>query len=421
MQSLLVNLTPLTPEHTINDVGEMLLLDNYKRFLSLPVVEAGKPIGCVSRDIMQSIYLKVFGREVHSRKPVTAIMNANPLVVEYKQPMERVSEYITSHVRFPITEDFIITNEGEYAGVGHVVDLLRITQQQLDHRNRDLATAYKRLQSSQTQLVQSEKMASLGQMVAGVAHEINTPLGYVKNNVTLARELFGQLHLQLKSYESLLDRLTSGEADEAELEASLMAINSLRESLSTGFAPEDVDNLFDDTLYGVDQISEIVLNLRDFSRLDQAPVDNVNLNQCMDSALLIARTVLKHKADIVKEYGDIPRVSCSPSQVNQVFLNLLTNAAQAIETHGRILVKSYHDEKYAHFIVQDNGKGIAKENLKKIFDPFFTTKPVGQGTGLGLSISYQIVRRHGGHIRVASQPGVGAKFCVSLPLKRAVN
>jgi len=421
MQSLLVKLDPLSPGHTVNDVGEILMREDYRRFLCLPVVDDGRPVGTISRDQLQSIYMMMFGRELHGRKSVASVMNPSPLVVEMQHSMDHVSQYIAANVRFPITEDFIITHDGEYAGVGHVVDLLRLTQQQLDRRNRDLATAYKRLQSSQTQLVQSEKMASLGQMVAGVAHEINTPLGYVKNNVNLARELLGQLQLQVAAYEGLITRLNSGEADEAEVEASLMAIGDLREQFGAGFAPEDLDNLFDDTLYGVEQISEIVLNLRDFSRLDQAPVDAVNLNQCIDSALLIARNVLKHKAEVIKECGTLPPVSCSPSQINQVLLNLLTNAAQAIEERGRILVRSYADEHYVHVLVQDTGKGIAKDDVKKIFDPFYTTKPIGQGTGLGLSIAYQIVRRHGGHIRVASQPGVGTKFCVSLPHKRTLN
>ncbi|MFZ5485123.1 MAG: ATP-binding protein [Pseudomonadota bacterium] len=421
MESLLVRVTPLTPRHTVNDVSELLLQQDYRRFLCLPVVDQGQPVGTVSRDELQTIFMKMYGRELHGRKPVVTVMNPKPLVVDIEQPLDRISQYIADNVRFPITEDFIITRENQYLGVGHVVDLLRSMQARLDHRNRELAKAYDRLKSSQTQLVQSEKMASLGQMVAGVAHEINTPLGYVKNNINLARDALSLMQTRLIAYESLLARLMSGEADEIELEAGLASIREMREEFESGFTREDVENLFDDTLYGVEQISEIVLNLRDFSRLDQAPVDNVNLNQCLDSALLIARNVLKHKAEIIKDYGNTPPVTCAPSQINQIFLNLLTNAAHAIDDKGRILVKTYSDERYVHAIVQDTGKGIPQENLKHIFDPFFTTKPIGQGTGLGLSIAYQIVRRHGGHIRVASQVGLGTKFCVSLPHRLKLN
>ncbi|MEZ5615733.1 MAG: ATP-binding protein, partial [Rhodocyclaceae bacterium] len=283
------------------------------------------------------------------------------------------------------------------------------------------ANAYSQLKASQAKLVQSEKMASLGQMVAGVAHEINTPLGYVKNNFSIARELLDQMRLQLDAYDELMARLLSGETDEAAVTSSLGAISELKAAFEAAFPSDDVKNLFDDTLHGVEQISEIVANLRDFSRLDQSPIDNVSLNQCLDSALLIARNVIKNKAEVLKVYGEIPKVSCSPSQINQVFLNLLTNAAQAIEDRGRILVKTSADDHYVHAEVQDNGRGIPEELLKKVFDPFFTTKPIGQGTGLGLYISYQIVQKHGGLLRVASKPGVGTRFCVSLPRPRALN
>lgn len=368
---------------------------------------------------MQGIFLTRYGRELLGRKPVTAVMNRQPLVVDLDSDMETASHYITTHVRFPITEDFIFARDGAYIGIGHVVDLLRVMQGRLRRRNVEVARAYARLKSSQAQLVQSEKMASLGQMVAGVAHEINTPLGYVKNNIGLVRESFDRLHGRLSAYEALIDALAKGNADESDIEARLAGVASMRAEESD--VPEDVASLFDDTLYGVEQIAEIVLNLRDFSRLDHAPVDHIDLNKSLDSVLLIARNILKHKAEIHKRYADIPPVSCSPSQINQVFLNLLTNAAQAIDSRGRILVKTEADARFVHVTVQDTGRGIDPEQLAKIFDPFYTTKPVGQGTGLGLTIAYQIVERHGGKIRVASRAGEGSKFCVSLPHEHGLN
>lgn len=421
IQHLLVDIDPLTTSHTVNDVGELLLRQGYRKFLCLPVVDDGKPIGTVSRDELQTVFMRLYGRELLGHKSVTSVMNPQPLVVDIQQPLDEVSSYITANIQVPITEDFIITRDGYYQGVGHVLDLLRLMQDRIGRRNEELAQAYQRVKESQTQLVQSEKMASLGQMVAGVAHEINTPLGYVTNNVNLARDMLTQLHAQVAAYDELIDLLTSGRMNESALEQGLANIGEMRENFNASFAPDDLSHLFEDTLYGVGQISEIVLNLRDFSRLDQAPVDNVDLNKCMDSALLIARNVLKHKADVVKDYGELPTVSCSPSQINQVFLNLLTNAAQAIEGRGRILLKSWVDTQYVHVTVQDTGKGITEADLKKIFDPFFTTKPQGEGTGLGLSIAYQIVRKHGGHLRVASKVGVGTRFGVSLPLRNVLN
>lgn len=418
MEALLVSVSPLNTGHTVNDVGDLLLQRDFRRFLCLPVVEDGRPLGTVSRDELQTIFMARFGRELHGRKSVTAVMNRKPLVVDLGQSVDEAAQYISDNLHFPITEDFIITRDGRYAGLGHVVDLLRIMQQRLGKRNQELASAYQKLKASEAQLVQSEKMASLGQMVAGVAHEINTPLGYVKNNVNLAREVMDQVRLQLNAYESLLNQLRSGEADETTVDSALADIRDLKDNFDACFSQDDVQQLFEDTLYGVNQISEIVVNLKDFSRLDKAAVDSVNLNQCLDSALLIARNVLKNKAEVIKEYSELPPVRCTPSQINQVFLNLFTNAAQAMEGYGHILVKTLAKDGFVHVIVEDNGKGIPETHLRRIFEPFFTTKPVGEGTGLGLSIAYQIVHNHGGRIRVASKVGVGTRFAVSLPISQ---
>lgn len=421
MESLLVHVDPLTPAHTVNEASDLFLKEDYQRFLCLPVVDDGRPVGTVSRSDLQKIFMSRYGRELLGDKEVIRVMNPKPLVIDVDMPMDRASQFVADNIRFPITEDFVLVREGIYQGVGYVIDLLRAMERQLDQRNGELASAYHRLQSSQSQLVQSEKMASLGQMVAGVAHEINTPLGYVRNNLGLAREMFDQALGMVRTYEDFLALLTSGLADEETVQSRLASIMAAKEAFEASYSAEDVGVLFEDTDYGIGQISEIVLNLKNFSRLDQAPVDNVDLNECLDSALLIARNVLKHKAEVIKAYGRLPRVSCAPSQINQVFLNLLTNAAQAIETQGRILIKTYADEHYVHAIVQDTGKGIAAEHLKRIFDPFFTTKGIGEGTGLGLSIAYQILQAHKGHIRVASEVGAGTKFCVSLPHGRTLQ
>lgn len=177
----------------------------------------------------------------------------------------------------------------------------------------------------------------------------------------------------------------------------------------------DMQTLFGDTNFGLEQISALVLGLKDFSRLDQSFTDNVSLNDCVDSALLIARNAIKNKVEVIRQLGDVPAISCMPSQINQVLLNLVTNAAQAIEGTGKILIRTWADVERVYVSVQDNGKGISAENLKKIFDPFFTTKPVGEGTGLGLSICWKIIEQHGGVIRVASEPGRGTRFVIVLP------
>ncbi len=421
ISELCVTVEPLNPHFKIADVGDIFLDRSYDRLLSLPVVSDGHPVGSVSRNQVQQIFMSRFGRELYGGKPIAEIMNTAPLIVSLDQPVEEASQYITRNISFPITEDFIVTGEGGYHGVGSVIDLIRALENRLLTQNRSLAQAYEKLKASQAQLVQSEKMASLGQMVAGVAHEINTPLGYVKSNLEIARDAYLKLEELNAGYDMLLSMTQAPDTDEAVLNEHLAELMGLRQEIGDLFPREDMAGLFSDSLYGMQQISEVVVNIKDFSRLDRAAVDEVDINQCIESALRIGHNVIKHKAEVVREFGVLPRVSCSPSQINQVFLNLLTNAAHAMEDFGRITIKTLADERFVHAIVQDNGKGIPPENLKKIYDPFFTTKPVGQGTGLGLSIVFGIVKDHKGHIRVKSEIGKGTAFCVSLPLKPTLN
>lgn len=414
--TLTVPVTPLTADTTISVVGDLFLHRDYARFLSLPVVADGQPIGIINRSHLQQVFMARYGREVFGRRPVRQFMNPMPLTVAAGQSMEAASQHITRHIAFPITEDFIITDRGRYHGMGSVIDLLQGMERRLVSRNRLLGEAYARLKDSQAQLVQAEKMASLGQMVAGIAHEVNTPLGYVKNNVQMLEETFEHAQQLLDAYDRLLACPAGDGIANAEFDERRTAVEAKRAGYREGLATAELKQLFADTLDGIDQMAEIVAGLKDFSRLDRAPVDSIDINRCLDSALLIARNAIKHKADVIKHYGQLPPVSGSPSQINQVFLNMLTNAAQAIEQHGQIGLQTVADRHHVHIVIKDTGRGIAAGHLDKIFDPFFTTKPVGQGTGLGLSICQKIVSDHGGAIRVKSATGRGTAFCISLPI-----
>jgi len=229
------------------------------------------------------------------------------------------------------------------------------------------------------------------------------------------RELLGE-------HERLAQMLTDESTEEQALSQLLFKLTAEAQDLQDSKLLEDTEALFGDTLYGVDTIRDLVINLRNFSRLDAARVAEVNLNDCLEQTLVIANNVLKNKVEVIKRYGEIPQVACSPSQINQVLLNMMSNAAQAIEhEQGRLLLKTEADGAWVRVSIQDNGKGIAQEHLPKVFDPFFTTKPVGQGTGLGLSISYQIVQAHGGTIQVASVVGKGTRFVISLPLAASLQ
>ncbi len=418
ISSLVLETKPLTPAMTVAEVGDLFLSGHYREMLSLPVVEQQRPVGSISRYELMKIYLHRFGREIYGKRRVSEFMNPKPLIVDVSQPLEAASEYITTNITFPVTEDFIITRDGEYAGVGMVISLLNAMEERVALNATELANAYADLKSSQTQLVQSEKMASLGQMVAGITHEINTPLGYVRNNIEMMEAVFGQARDLLLHHRRLIELFTSPTADEAALDAQLQIIQQQAGELPVETL-QDMEALFRDTLYGVDQVSELVVNLKNFSRLDQAKLANVNLNDCLDSVLVIANNLLKNKVTVIKQYGEIPKIRCSPSQINQVLLNMVSNAAQAIEGSGKILLKTEADTEGVRIVVQDTGRGMPPEVMDKIFDPFFTTKPIGKGTGLGLSISHQIIEQHGGQIRVASKVGMGTRFTISLPMQSA--
>ena len=422
LSRLLKPVTPLAADMSIADVADRLLTPEHKAFLSLPIVDsAGRPLGLVSRTTLQDIYMQRFGRDLRGRHAVQEVMNPAPLMVSLDTSLEDAAKQITGQLQYPITEDFILVDaQGLYRGLGTVLDLLKAMEARIAQRNLVLRKALVELKESQTQLVQSEKMASLGQMVAGVAHELNTPLGYVKNNVQLLRELSTSLFELAEAQAALGDCLNDPTCDEARLAMALEAAAEARAKAAPELLVDDFTQLFSDTLYGLEQIAELVVGLKDFARLDRAMSEEVDLNECIRSALVIARNGIKDKAETILQLGELPRIPCAPSQINQVLLNLLNNAAQAIDGFGQILVKTWADDSAVFVSLQDSGRGMSAEVLARIFDPFFTTKPVGQGTGLGLSISYKIIQDHGGQIRAASEPGRGTRFLIRLPRPQAL-
>jgi signal transduction histidine kinase len=254
--------------------------------------------------------------------------------------------------------------------------------------------------------------------VAGVAHEINTPLAYVKNSVDTVRVRMPELHDAITLSGRLLELLRNEAADPGELQATFDQLAARLDQIREHQVMEDLDSLSGDGLHGIEQISELVGNLRSFSRLDRSKIASFNVNDGVKAALLIAKPHLR-KVDVEKDLHDVPSITCSPSQVNQVLLNIVTNAAQAIDKpRGLIRVTTRADgPDHVAIEIADNGKGIAPENRTRIFDPFYTTKAPGQGTGLGLSIAYKIVAQHGGQIDVVSEVGAGSTFIVSLPIQ----
>ena len=273
------------------------------------------------------------------------------------------------------------------------------------------------LKAAQQRLIQSEKMASLGQMVGGVAHEINTPLGYVRSNVTIVGDLIGEAERMLTEYRRLLQLIQSSEAGEAEVAEQLRKVEQLASDLAGEDPVAESRELLSDALQGLDEISQLVVNLRDFCRVDKDQMDRFDVNQGLEKTLSIAHNNLKYHAEVVRDFGEVPAITASPTQVNQVFLNLVNNAAQALEGEGRIWLATRADAETVTVSIRDEGRGIPEEARARIFDPFFTTKDVGEGTGMGLAIAYRILEQHEADIQVASTPGQGTEFTIRFPIR----
>lgn len=282
----------------------------------------------------------------------------------------------------------------------------------LQEQNAQLQALNTKLASAQEHLVQSEKLASIGQLAAGVAHEINNPIGYIFSNFgTLEKylqEVFEILHSYLEAETSIQDA------------GIKQALQQRKTDIDLEFLLEDIPMLMRESKEGIVRVRKIVQDLKDFSHVDTAQEwQYVNINQGIESTLNIVNNEVKYKADVVRELGELPDVECMASQINQVVMNLVVNAAHAIgPQRGVIKVRSFLQDSQVVLEVQDNGSGIPKEVLPRIFDPFFTTKPIGKGTGLGLSLSYGIVQKHHGRIDVDSDIGRGTTFRVTLPLQQ---
>ncbi len=281
--------------------------------------------------------------------------------------------------------------------------------EELSALNNEMQTMNARLEEAHNQLLQQEKLASIGQLAAGVAHEINNPVGYVNSNLTTLEDYFNKLIEMLDAYErveSLLDPVAPEKKD----------LDFVKQVTDLSFLKEDIFDMIKECQEGVGRVRQIVQDLKQFSHVDSQEWQLDDLHKGLDSTLNIVYNEIKYKANVRKEYGELPPVECLASQLNQVFMNLLVNAAQAIDESGEIVLRTGVSDGHVWVEVEDSGKGISKEHLNRIFDPFFTTKPVGKGTGLGLSLSYGIVKKHRGRIEVRSEIGKGTAFRIWLPV-----
>ncbi|MDP1524869.1 MAG: GAF domain-containing protein [Rhodocyclaceae bacterium] len=282
-------------------------------------------------------------------------------------------------------------------------------QRQIAENMQGLRELNQKLEAAHSQLLQSEKMASIGQLAAGVAHELNNPIGFVTSNL-------GSLESYLQDIFSILDAYAVAEAG---MQSSCPELNQARQlklDRDYDFLRSDIVQLLSESREGLGRVAKIVRDLKDFSRAGEASMQWADLHQGIETTLNVVWNELKYKCTVVKDYGDLPQIWCEPSQLNQVFMNLLVNAGHAIQEKGEITIRTGRQGSEVFVAIGDTGTGIASEHLNRIFEPFFTTKPIGKGTGLGLSLAYGIVQKHHGRIEVQSKLGKGTTFTVWLPI-----
>ncbi|MBU0728482.1 MAG: response regulator [Proteobacteria bacterium] len=279
----------------------------------------------------------------------------------------------------------------------------------VDERTFELRKAYKELQSSQEQLIQQEKLATIGHLAAGVAHEIKNPTGYIGSNLGTMNKYLDKFSEFIEMQDQTVQDLPAEKITE---------LRQARKKLKIDFAMEDARDIISECLEGVERIKKIVEGLKSFCRKEQDTSRPVNINDCMENALTVAWNELKYKATVEKNYGDLPQVECFPNQLGQVFMNLLVNAAHAIKDQGTITITTRKDGDAVLVSITDTGCGMPKSIQEKIFEPFFTTKEDGVGTGLGLSIIKEIVAKHNGEIFLESEEGKGSTFTLRIPCQQ---
>ena len=287
---------------------------------------------------------------------------------------------------------------------------------ELEKRNNELKQAYEKLQNAQRQLIHSEKMASVGQLAAGVAHEINNPTGYIASNLETMTEYIDTID----AFFNLSNQLAS-DGNSLPKKELISKIIELKKEADLDFIMNDSKALLEESIAGAHRIRDIVSGLKNFVRDEDSHFKKADVNSAIEEALRFTWNELKYKSKIEKKLGELPEIYCKKEQLIQVFVNILVNASQAINEHGRIMIESYEQEEQIIIKFSDTGHGIPEEHLSKLFDPFFTTKEIGEGTGLGLSISHGIIEKHGGSIGVESSPDEGTCFTIILPVQRSAK
>lgn len=287
------------------------------------------------------------------------------------------------------------------------------TNEALNNQKEELTATLENLKMTQSQLIQSEKMASVGVLTAGIAHELNNPINFVSSNVNPLKRDMDEVFTIVRKYEEIVKS--------NKMEGSFNEVDELKAKMDYSFVVKEIINLLEGVEEGAKRSSQIVKGLRSFSRLDEEKFQFYDIHEGIDSTLILLHNKIKNRIKIRKDYDKLKEIECFPSKLNQVIMNILTNSIQAIDDKGEIFIQTVSSDIVVKLIIKDNGRGIPPEVKKHIFDPFFTTKDVGKGTGLGLSISYGIIEQHNGNIDIISEPGKGTEVILTLPIRQSKN
>ena len=366
------------------------------------------------KEIIESLSIPKGDKELLLKELKTVQKNAMVLEFKFKRTMAdktAITNILNASIEEVEKQKKIIENARDE--INHTLIEVDHQKKLIEDKNTELNKLLVDLREAQQQLVMAEKMASLGQLTAGVAHEINNPINFVSANIKPLKEDLADIVECINRYESVIR--------ENKLEELFSGVQQFKNKTDIAFSMKEIQDLLRGIEEGANRTSEIVKGLRNFSRLDQNVVKKANLNEGIESTLTLLHTVYKDRIEIIKDYGDIPEVECLPGQINQVLMNILSNAIQAIAEKGEIFIKTREEESAVKISIRDTGGGMSDETKQKIFDPFFTTKEVGKGTGLGLSISYGIIEKHQGKIEVNSVQGKGTEFIITLPVHQNKN
>lgn len=410
---------PLLPGIIITDQGQFVGMISRQRFYEY--MSRPYSLGLFSQRPLLVLYQLI--------RPNILILDSNTsILAAVRQSLERVTEWLYEPIVVSVADTYKLIDLHEILLAQlriqeMTTDALQQSEAQLKEQANQLWQALHELQHSQAQLIQTEKMSGLGQMVAGIAHEINNPVSFIYGNLAHAVQYTQDLLHLLDLYQQHYPQAVSEIRDNAE-------------NIDIDFLKEDLPKLLSSMQIGADRIQQLVLSMRNFSRMDQSEMKRVDIHEGIDNTLLLLQHRLKQRRkepiQIIKKYGELPLVDCYAGQLNQVFMNILTNAIDAFDDHSnqQILADRQNNPSVIQIHTQvvnkdqvmiriiDNGMGMTEEVKQQLFEPFFTTKAIGKGTGLGLSICYQIIAKHRGQLKCVSAPGRGAEFLIEIPIRQ---